>query len=718
MSKESHKIRRHVNGAASAGDGACSHYEKHAFWLVAVVVLAALVVVAPQVGINADEGEIDGTHGKYCLAYYADGDTSFANYPAAGVMQALQPEESIYLFQKYFGVGFEILPAIALRYLGLPPQWEFEFRHILCALLGWLLMLCTGLIGRELGGYKLGLLTLIAMACTPTIFGWSVQDAKDTPFAAGFALALLGMLRIFGTFPKIKPIDAAAAAAGIGMAVSIRIGGLMLLLYAAAGLLLWLLFNAKRVRMAAIYPSILLGMAVCLAGALLGLCFYPNFFYAGAVRHISEALSFVHNHPLNVLMTWDGRFISSNALPPYYLWKAYALTLPPFALLGLALAAFNCKRIFSGYSRFKVWLLLFCAAFPIAYLLLTKSPIYQGWKHTMFAYSAAAPFIALGYYECARRWRPKRMLWLHLWRIAPALCLLPTVVWLVQNNKYGYAYYNFMAGNVHGRYDQDHLFTAVSRSFEWLRQHELRDSSRQYTIATISFGLGGYQASKRYPNIILQPIDELHYTPNDCDYAILHTKCINYETLKRWWLPQGTIHAEYISGHAVCAVIKKNPDEALGVRYLRSGQPDSALRRLQAAYDHAPQTIDLWYWLGLAHYNLQQYDDAIKFFNKDVNIKSIQAHYGGDSPALQADALSYIGLSRMAQKRYEDAAKAFEAIEYAYKRKGYVMPKHAAGNLGVCLYYMGKYQAAAPYLEYAVKEFPHLHSILQECRAR
>jgi hypothetical protein len=71
----------------------------------------------------------------------------------------------------------------------------------------------------------------------------------------------------------------------------------------------------------------------------------------------------------------------------------------------------------------------------------------------------------------------------------------------VRNNKYGYAYYNAFAGKVQGRYDQDHLFTAVSRGFEWLRKHELTDTARTYTVATISFGLGGYQASKNYPHI-------------------------------------------------------------------------------------------------------------------------------------------------------------------------------------------------------------------------
>jgi tetratricopeptide (TPR) repeat protein len=298
-----------------------------------------------------------------------------------------------------------------------------------------------------------------------------------------------------------------------------------------------------------------------------------------------------------------------------------------------------------------------------------------------------------------------------------AACIAPTFAWLVQNNKYGYAYYNAFAGNVQGRYDQDHLFTAVSRAFEWLRRHELTDTSRQYVVATISFGLGDYQASKQYPNITLIPIDELNFTKKNCDYAILHTKTINYTTLKNWWTPAGTIHTENINGIPVCAVVKKNPDEAAGVRFLQNGIYDSALLYLQSAYSIAPHTLDLPHWFGLAHYNLGHYEDASAFFTKDVHIMNRQAPLYG-VVVKQDDALFYLGLSKMALQKYDEAIDAFRAIEHANRRRGYAMPVIAAANLGKCLYNKGRYAAAVPYLEMSVGEYPYLHEILSECRAR
>ena len=661
---------------------------------------------------------------KYCLAYYADGDTSFADYPAAGVMQALQPSEPIYVFQKYFGVGFEIVPAIALRYLGLPAKYEFEFRHLLCALLGWLLMLCAGLMGRELGGWRLGIVCLLIVACTPTMFGWSVQDAKDTPFAAGFAVAVLGFLRIFKSFPKIKPLDATAAAAGIAIAVSVRIGGLMLPFYALAGLGLWAACHPRRIRQVK-WTAIAIGFGVCAAGALAGLCMYPNFFYAGPIAHIRDALGFVHNHPLSVMMLWDGRFISAAALPPFYLWKAYGLTLPPFAVIGAALCLIFCKRIIKNYSRFPLLFLAFATAFPIAYLLASQSPIYQGWKHTMFVYASFVPFIALGYWAGAQ-WAAARLAKMLPRRpficamagwAAFGTCLLPAAVWMGRNIHYCYAYYNAFAGNVYGRYDQDHLFTAVSRCFEWLVKNELTDTSRRYVVASVSFGLGGYQASKQYPNIEVKAIDELHYTSNDCDYAILHTKCISRSTLRHWWTPKGTLHTENIDGHPVCAVIKKNPDEAEGVRLLQAGEYAPALAKLQAAYEYSPNSIDLYYWLGLAYYMLEDYENAIAFFAKDANIKSKQAVYGSDNPVLQAEALMYIGQARMAQGRHSEALQSFRSVEYAYNAKKYAAPAETLANCGLCYYYLRQYPQAALYLEQIVDQYPHLMGVLQECRA-
>jgi tetratricopeptide (TPR) repeat protein len=198
----------------------------------------------------------------------------------------------------------------------------------------------------------------------------------------------------------------------------------------------------------------------------------------------------------------------------------------------------------------------------------------------------------------------------------------------------------------------------------------------------------------------------------------LHIKCIADETLRKWWPPKGTLYTENIDGQPVCAVVKKNPDEAQGVLLLQLGNPSSALSKFEAAYDYNPHSIDISYWLGRAYYDLERWDDAIKFFTKDAAIKSKQAVYDGDAPILQGEALTYIGQAKMAQHKYDDAISAFRAVEYGYTSKRYATPPEVLANCGLCYYYQGAWASAIPYLEAVVAEYPNLSRALYECREK
>lgn len=128
---------------------------------------------------------------------------------------------------KYYGVGFEILPALIIKYFGME-EHEYLIRHVLCAIFGFLFMLFAALTARELKDWKLAIVTLLLMGLSPIVFGLSFLDSKDVPMAAGFAMAVYGFLRIYKKIPLFKLPDVILTIVGIALAVSIRVGGLLL----------------------------------------------------------------------------------------------------------------------------------------------------------------------------------------------------------------------------------------------------------------------------------------------------------------------------------------------------------------------------------------------------------------------------------------------------------------------------------------------------------
>ena len=304
-------------------------------------------------------------------------------------------------------------------------------------------------------------------------------------------MAVYAFLCIYQALPKFRVRDCLLAVAGIGLAVSIRIGGLLLPLYFAAGLLMVFCFNKTlrqtllgNIPLMARTAGICAGIAI--AGALLGLCFYPNFFYEGPFDHIKNAFGMVSAHPEHIKFMWEGTLEDSQNLPPFYLAKAYLYTIPLFVLGGAALFLLNIRRIAWECSVFQICFLVFTVAFPIAYIVLGKAHLYNGWRHTLFVYPTFAPLAAIGLYEMGNVFS-KKNLWGKLgrwaYRAAAVAAILPVAKWTAQNYKYAYSsYYNELAGNIRGRFDQDIYSTAEVLSFRWLLQNRLTDATRQYTI--------------------------------------------------------------------------------------------------------------------------------------------------------------------------------------------------------------------------------------------
>jgi tetratricopeptide (TPR) repeat protein len=673
------------------------------------VVLLALLFVATQSGVTGDE-RIDGDNGKYYLQYYTESDTSFANYPK-NVPNGAHPYGDLPFHMKYYGGGYEILPAIAVKYLNLP-QHEFLIRHLLCALFGFVFMLFAALTARELKDSLLACITLLVMALTPIVFGWSMFATKDIPHAAGYAVAIFAFIRILKRLPRFKWQDVAMAIVGIAMATSIRIGGLLLVGYLGVGALLAVAVkkslreNLLRKPYTPLCKVILVLGGVGIAGVLLGLCLYPNFFYEGPVAHVKNALSLASKFPQRIPMLWEGRQIDSLNLPDGYLLKSFAITIPVFALGAFFLFFCNIRPVWKTMDKAGILLLLFTIFFPIFYILYQNAHLYNFWRHLTFIYSSFAVVAATGIYYTL--FWVKKAKYAKAWRCAfsgvVAILMATVLVWMVRSYKYTYAYFNVFAQDPYMRYDMDYFETANVLALEWLVKNELKNRDDTVKVAVRNINSIVYAKSKQYNNIQQEKISYRSVAEADVDYAILTVQFTPPNVLKTTYPPKGVIHAENVNGKPICVVVKKNKLDTRGIRALKENRIDEGMKLLEEAGAYDPTNIGVWFWMGYGYFQQQKYDKAIRFFTAYLNLWPHNEQIGF--------AKMYIGASQVNLKQTDAGIQTLQEAAPLVTDVG--NKKFIDANLGIAYFNKQSYAQALTHLKNAVDFYPHLSAFIAQ----
>ena len=675
------------------------------FWSFAAIILLCMLITAPRTGIAGDEC-LDGLNGKYSLEYYANGDTTFADYTKV-------PELHSHPHLKYYGSGYEIVPAIALKYFNLPAAKEFAFRHILCALFGFLLILFTGLIGRLLKDWKLGLISLLMITLTPVVFGLSFLDTKDIPMAAGFAMATYAFMALFKSLPNFKIKDIVLAIVGIAMAVSIRIGGLMLPIYLVAGFVLMLLFDKEKRQLAFkpsnnLWKTLGVGSLIVVVGSLAGLCFYPNFFHEGPVEHIKGALSLVSKFPQFIPMVFDGKMIDSLHLPDYYLLKSFVYTIPLFVFAAAILFLINIVRVFRKNSAFDIVFLLFTMLFPLIYISVKDANIYNGWRHETFVYPGFVVLASSGFYETTLWFRGRKFgnVWRWICLGVAVVSVAPTTIWMIRNYKYTYSYYNMLVSDPYLHYDLDYYESSSTLAYDWFREHELPKCDSIVTISTkIQTPVAYAAALGDTDRVKVQTAEYMEFARVDCDYSIINYQCIKTKAVEDFFPPKGTIHVEYVGGKPVCALVKRNKLDSKGIRLCEEYKYKEALLWLDSAYNYDTNNFGIWFWIGLANFQLQNHQQGIKFLQKDLSFIVNKETYCIDN--------AYIGVMQYEIGEYNNAIQSLKEAEI-FCKNDQIMAL-IKGHLGLSYFEKRMFREALPYLRDALPTYSSLDAKYNYC---
>jgi hypothetical protein len=406
-----------------------------------LAVTLVVVITFTDYGITWDE-DVHNYYGILVLNYYLSGFTD---------LRATHWQD---LFN--YGGAFDMIAAI-LNHVS--PFDTYETRHLLNGLVGVLGLVGVWRLGRALAGPRAGFLAALFLALTPNYYGQMFNNPKDVPFAAAMVWALYYLVRLAPELPRPRWSLVAKLGLAIGMALGIRVGGLLLLGY--LGLLLGLsgLWRALAARRAGplVSDGLLSLFWVLLPVTLIGygvmLAFWP-FAQLDPLNNPLAALATFSHQTFPFKTLFAGEYVPATDLPWAYLPVHVALALPELVLVLLAVAPVaaiaairksgrSARATVLGYA-----IVGFAVAFPIGYAIAIKAVLFDGMRHFIFVLPPIAA-LAAAMMDRALAWLQRRTFrrWAYAALGAYAAAHVGIMAMLHPDE---YVYYNGFIGGVEG----------------------------------------------------------------------------------------------------------------------------------------------------------------------------------------------------------------------------------------------------------------------------
>jgi hypothetical protein len=488
-------------------------------WLSAAVLVAAAVLVLltfADYGVTWDE-DVHNWYGVFALDYY---------------LSLFTDQRALHWLNLYnYGAAFDMIAAALNR---ISPLGVYETRHLLNGLFGILGLMGCRKLGRALGGSRVGFLSLVFLLLTPNYYGQMFNNPKDIPFAVGSVWALYYMVRILPALPRPPLRLLFKMGLAIGLALGVRVGGLLFLCY--LGMLLplsalWQAAVAHRITIAFAMGWTSLCrvlLPVCAVAFPVMLLFWP-WGQQEPIRHALRALAFFSHDSFPFYTLFDGRFLPASDLPWDYLPTYILLALPelvvvlliaavPVSLSGLAQQGLLQRReVVLG-----LFLLGFAIVFPVAYAIGIKAVLFDGMRHFIFVLPPIAVAAALvadraltGISDMPYRLPIYAALGLY------GIAHIGTMVMLHPDQ---YVYYNAFVGGVDGaqrKFKLDYWANSYAEAVRGLEAYLNAEYGADFEEREFTVAVCGPPISARY---FFPANFRLVHQPNKADFFIAFTK--------------------------------------------------------------------------------------------------------------------------------------------------------------------------------------------------
>ena len=492
---------------------------------VALFIVAAVLVIATftDYGVTWDE-DVHNWYGVFVLDYYLSG---------------FRDLRSLHWGDLYnYGAAFD-LTAAALNYIS--PFGTYETRHLLNGLVGVLGLIGVAKLGRTLGGPRAGFLAALFLVLTPNYYGQMFNNPKDVPFAVGMLWAMYYLVRLIPVLPRPSLSLVARFGLASGLALGVRVGGLLLFCYLGLMLALFVLWHAlEERRWRVFFKDAWTGLwRVVLPGVLVAypimLLFWPWAQQAPFENPLRTLAYFSHEiFPFRTLFA--GRYFPATDLPWAYLPTYIALALPELILLllaatpvvGVVLARRRGWRLPRDRSL-QLFILGFAIVFPVAYAVAIKAVLFDGMRHFIFVLPLIAALTAVladRALAALRRLSIRRYVYAvlalyGLWHVGVMAALHPDE----------YVYYNGFIGGVEGAaglFKLDYWANSYAEAVGGLEDHLRAEYGADFLNHDFTVAVCGPPVSAAYyfPSNFIYTYNRedaeffIAFTKDDCDKSL------------------------------------------------------------------------------------------------------------------------------------------------------------------------------------------------------
>lgn len=304
-----------------------------------------------------------------------------------------------------YGGGFDLLGAIARRLSPLP---QHETMHLLGGLVGVLGLVGAWRLAARLGGSAAGFVAVVLLATTPVYYGHMFANPKDLPFAVGYVWALDALIEIVLRLPRVPRRAWIRFAVLAGLAMGVRIAGILVLVYLGAVVLgvAWLRLRATGGDLQAALRTLRrLGRPAALAmlGAWIVMVSTWPWALLDPVRRPWIALGRMSRFTLHDRkMLFAGETMRTIQPRWDYLPHYFALTIPLVTLalvlaagVLVALACWRQRGSLPRQQRNAALVLTAAIMAPPSYAIAMRSVVYDGLRHFLFVIPMLAVVAAL-----------------------------------------------------------------------------------------------------------------------------------------------------------------------------------------------------------------------------------------------------------------------------------------------------------------------------------
>ena len=653
-----------------------------AFSISLLLVFVLMAVLSFWFGLSGDEVDMN-EYGKAILNYF----TSFGADDTVFHMPPEIDRDGVIL---YYGGFFDLICAALNK---ISPFGEYETRHVLNALAGFVAILFSGKIVAMLSDKRIATLTVWLMFLSPFFLGHAMNNPKDIPLAAGYIMAIYFIIRFFERFPDANWKDYLWVILSIGITINVRVAGILLIpyLFVYVGFLYLAktAFTKETVQLKSyLKPLIIISVLGYLAGSL----FWP-YGQKNPISNPLEALKVMSNFKVNLAQIWDGEKVYSSQLPQSYLIKSFFITNTYVVIAGILSFLIFIRATFKNNKRHIIWFVAFTALFPLFYIIYKKSNVYHAWRHVLFIFPSLIVMAGLGWQYIndfiSRAWKPT-VIGLGI----AAVLLLEPIIFIVPTFPNTVTYYNGFVGGTkeaYGNYEVDFYYNSVKQCTDYFVEHELPnlDTGKQTWVLSNAFHLVD-KYLRQYDNVTTDYMRFDQQYMKKWDYAIFHIALIPYpQILDGSWVPNDAIFVATVKDNPLCVLLKrKTTEDAEGYQALEQGDTDAAIMHFSNYLKDDASNVAVLNTMARIYLQKQDIDNAHYYSKMAYQLN------GTDVETQRVHAMVLVN-----KGEFENALAIFQSIVQQ-------RPDFAAGYyyLGLVQKQLGRYQEAVKNLSIGAQQ--------------